>query len=106
MAANQPKLLRAAYLADTEGLLRETRATALFYFPGPVFWFILVAIADWAALGLSYSWAGIGPITSGLRTLSNGNDRLVILLFGILTLVVLLWLFVRYLRWVSRVYAV
>lgn len=106
MAANQPRLLRAAYLAETEGLLRETRATALFYLPGPVFWFIVVAIADWAALGLSYSWAGIGPITSELRSLSNGNDRFVSLLFAFLTLVVLLWLLVRYLRWVSRVYAV
>lgn len=110
MAANAPKLLRATYLADTEGLLRETRATGLFYLPGPIFWLIIDLLAYWSVLGLRYGWAGIGPITSAWSHFPTigGTDAATYLIdfFGIVTLLLALWLLIRYLRWISTVYAV
>lgn len=110
MAANSPKLLRAMYLADTEGLLRETRATVLFYLPGPLLWLILALLGLWSALGLRYGWAGIGPVTDAWRRLTNslGGSSVTYLItaFEILALLLALWLLIRYLRWISTVYAV
>ena len=107
---NLPKLLRATYLADSEGLLRETRATALYYLPGPIFWLLVIAIVDWSVLGLRYAWAGLGGLTEFWRRFPTvaGNDpsAYLVIFFGLATVVVLCWTLVRYLRWVSTVYAV
>jgi membrane protein YdbS with pleckstrin-like domain len=106
-----PKLLRATYLADTEELLRETRATKLYYFPGPIVALLLVLALDDVALSGYYSW---WPQISGVssRIASAGSigslslSKLLLILGLFLTIVVILWLLVRFLRWASTVYAV
>ena len=110
MSTNAPKFLRATYLAETEGLLRETRATALFYLPGPIFWLLVLAVADLSVLGIRNGWAHLGALTdlwTRFPTLAGRAPvEYLLITFGLLTLLVLLWLLVRYLRWVSTVYAV
>lgn len=107
----RPKYLRAALLADQEGLLRETRATALYFFPGPIVLLFLLLIADYAAAAAKYSsWAPFPGLTDAFNRLptvngsSPGTYELVFFLF--LTLLALVWLIVRYLRWITSVYAV
>ena len=107
---SRSKLLRSTYLADAEGLLRETRGTGLFYFPGPVFWLFVFTILDYSVFALRFGlpafptltnfFGGLGPIGS------TPSGSYLTILFGLITLVLLLWLLVRYLRWISTVYAV
>ena len=104
-----PKLLKTTYLAEGEALLRETRATRLFYFPGPVFGLIVFALLDWGAVAGRYGWPGI-PVYSSLvaRIPASGLDPqlIVIGLLGFITFLTLLWFVARYLHYVSRVYAI
>jgi hypothetical protein len=106
-----PKYLKATYLGDGEELLRETRATKLYYFPGPVFWLIVVLGFDYLALSVRYpSWPAIPVLTPNFANLptfgSSGPGSYLLILGLLLTIFVLLWLLVRYLRWVSTVFAV
>lgn len=107
-----PRLLRAAYMADTEGLLRETRATALYYFPGPILYLIVFGILGYGAASGRYGFLPpLHPLTDFFQMYPIGNGRLGhdiiwVVLFGLLGLVGVLWLLVRYLRWVSTVYAI
>lgn len=100
-----PKLLKATYLADQEYLLDETRATKLFYFPGPVLltliFGVLALLTRGSSIGFnSYQWPGIlGQVPSGIQPWLGD-------LFGVLFLLGLLWIVIRYLRWRSTVYAV
>lgn len=108
---DMPKLLRATYLADTEGLLRETRATALFYFPAPIFWLLVFGILDYSAFALRNGFADFPVLTSLWRdhapTIgSYSPGTYLTIVFSLITLLLLLWLLVRYLRWISTVYAV
>jgi PH (Pleckstrin Homology) domain-containing protein len=108
-----PRMLKATYLADQENLLEETRASKLLYFPGPVFWgfvFGVLMYVSWAPVlgwpGLSAYTNGIGTIASDLH-LSAGSARFYLAaLFTLVFIGILLWLTVRYLRWISTVYAV
>jgi len=104
-----PRLLKVGYLADQETLLRETRATALFYFPAPIFWLLVFGAltysvssaehAGWPAVpGLTAFWSGTVEPHVGLHY--------IVLLFLIIDLLLLLWLLVRYLLWIRTVYAV
>jgi hypothetical protein len=107
---NNPRLLKATYLAQNEGMLRETRATALFYLPGPIFVLFIVGLLDlgaYSAKSGSFSVGGLTPAFSNLMShlSSTAYDYLWDFLL-LVTLVVLLWLLVRYLRWISTVYAV
>jgi membrane protein YdbS with pleckstrin-like domain len=104
---NMPKLLRATYLADTESMLRETRPTALFYLPGPIILLLILAVLDYAAAAAYYMWAAnpLGTLI-GKYSRVTSLDKLVLVFFIFLTLIALLWLLVRYLRWISTVYAV
>jgi len=102
-----PRLLKATYLADQEFLLEETRATALFYLPGPVVWLLLFGLLAWFTEAARLGWAGqLGAYTTQLHRLSHTDQRYLAYLFGLLFLVGLLWLLVRYLRWVRTVFAV
>lgn len=107
---NPPRLLRATYLADQESLLRETRATGLFYFPGPIVALIIFGILDYLAAGVDGWVPAVGGITAALQKLpslgSLDAGRWLFTFFIILTLVVVLWLLIRYLYWTSTVYAV
>jgi hypothetical protein len=106
-----PKHLNARYLASGETLLRETLATPLFYFPGPVLALLITAFFDYAALTLRF--AGI-PSVPGLTWAFGSMPTFgqyapvnyVTVTFVILTILALLWLAYRYLRWISTVYAV
>lgn len=105
-----PKLLKATYLAGGEALLRETRATGLFYLPGPILTLLLLAVVDYGAAGAHYGGFGLPWLTSGISSLptlgSYAPGAYVFLFFLFLTVLALLWLLVRYLRWISTVYAV
>jgi hypothetical protein len=105
-----PKLLRSALLADQEGLLRETRATALYFFPGPILLLLILGILDYAAASVRYGWAAFPGLTdafSRLPTVSGDSPGTYLLIFFLfLTLLGLVWLIVRYLRWITNVYAV
>ena len=111
VAPAQPKYLRATNLANGEALLRETRATALFYFPGPIVWLVIVLFFDYTALTVDRPSV---PAVPGLTWLfgllpSIGSSPVTTYLpefFLVLTLLVVLWLLIRYLLWTRTVYAV
>ncbi|MCI4325790.1 MAG: PH domain-containing protein [Thermoplasmata archaeon] len=106
-----PKLLKATYLADGEQLLRETRATKLYYFPGPIVVLLIVLFLDDIALSATYSWwPAVGSLSSKIMQAPNIGStplsKILLILFLLLTLLVVLWLLARFLRWVSTVFAV
>jgi PH (Pleckstrin Homology) domain-containing protein len=105
---NMPKLLKATYLADGEGLLEETRATKLYYFPGPVFLLIVIGILDLQSTSTVYNWGvsipGLDTVFGDIGTGTAGHVMFILLLA--ITLLLLLWLLVRYLKWITTVYAV
>lgn len=106
-----PKLLKATYLADQENLLEETRATKLFYFPGPIlFTIIFGAIAFLAAPAISSRVPTLNSTLTTWLTLSNylsSTDQMYLAYFWLLLFVIgLLWILVRYFRWIRTVYAV
>jgi membrane protein YdbS with pleckstrin-like domain len=97
-----PRLLKATYLADQEFLLEETRATKLFYFPGPIVFTALMLI-----LVLIFHY-NAGGIDSHLTSVVAGHDLRywVVAFFLLLFVIGLFWIFVRWLRWIMTVYAV
>jgi len=106
-----PKLLKAAYLAQTEGLLKETRATALFYLPGPILAVLVIGLLDYGAASARYGLASFPYVTSffvnyPLDINGLGNDAIWTVVLGLFLLIAVLWLLVRYLRWISTVYAI
>ncbi|HYB63151.1 MAG TPA: PH domain-containing protein [Thermoplasmata archaeon] len=109
-----PRLLKATYLADQEYLLEETRASKFLYFPGPAVWSVLfggLTYLTWAVRGgfptvPQYS-AALGRLAGYANHLSKGTlAGYLALLFGVLFLVGLVWIAVRYVRWIRTVYAV
>jgi hypothetical protein len=110
-ATNLPRLLRATYLAEGEKLLRETRATGLFYFPGPILYLLVVAPLDYAAAALKYGWAPFPYLTNSVFARfgplgSIPATTYLTIFFDFLLLLGVLWLLVNYLRWIRTVYAV
>jgi len=106
-----PKLLKATYLADQENLLEETRATKLFYFPGPLLWTfvfgILALLAAPAAVSFVPKW--VPDATTWLtlsKYLSSDVQKYLAIFWFVLFLVGLLWILLRYFRWITTVYAV
>ncbi len=97
-----PRYIKATYLADQEYLLEETRATKLFYFPGPILWTILWAAVATILLGPKYHLALVV-----LPTFLTATEwRYLGYAAGLLFVVGLLWILVRYLYWITTVYAV
>jgi len=103
-----PRLLKATYLADQEYLLEETRATALFYLPGPIVYLIVFGFLAWITEAARRNWAGqIGWYSQHVvRALPKGDRVFLSYFFDFLVVLGLLFLLVRYLRWVRTVYAV
>jgi hypothetical protein len=109
-----PKLLKATYLADQEVLLEETRATALYYFPGPVAWLVLFGLLSFFTAAAAYGWPGqiaayssaLGSLASGLHLDAGTFERYLFYLLLFLVLIDIVRILIRYLRWVSTVYAV
>ncbi len=107
----RPRLLKATYLADREVLLEETRATGLFYLPGPILWLLIFGILDYAAYAVRDSSLPAFPYLTNLfskaPTISGyGPGTYLLVLFLVLTLIGFLRLVYRYLRWIRTVYAV
>ncbi|HKV89838.1 MAG TPA: PH domain-containing protein [Thermoplasmata archaeon] len=106
-----PRYLKATYLADGELLLRETRATKLYYFPGPILWLLVALGFDYLAASVRYpAWPPVPGLTSRFASLpaiaAKDPGSYLVIVSLLLTLVVVLWLLVRFLRWISNVYAV
>jgi hypothetical protein len=107
-----PKLLKATYLADQESLLEETRATKLFYFPGPILWslvfgFLALVTAPAISSAIPTVWSdGLSWLTLKSAGLSGDVPRYVAFVWLLLFLFGLLWIVVRYVRWIRTVYAV
>ncbi len=110
-----PRLLKATYLGDQEYLLEETRATKLFYFPGPIVWILITGLlalfsyATWMGVsGLQLSvWNSV--ISSLAKATGIGDAKFAeytTLFFAFLVFLGLLRLAVRYVRWIRTVYAV
>jgi len=110
-ARPMPRLLKATYLADQEYLLEETRATKLFYFPGPILFVLIFGLLALFSAAYVYGWGGLqlGAWNSVLSRLGSAEVNLpkwVTWLFAFLVLVGLIWILVRALRWIRTVYAV
>jgi len=103
-----PKLLKATYLADQETLLEETRATKLFYFPGPILWTVVFGLLSLFTANAITSW--VPTLSSWVQTtftLSSYTSGKYLAYFWFLLFIVgLLWLLIRYFRWITNVYAV
>jgi membrane protein YdbS with pleckstrin-like domain len=106
-----PKHLKATYLAQGETLLRETLGTLLFYLPGPVLALLLALFFDYSALTVRFTalpavpgvtWAFGQFPTVGQYAPANYLG----FFFIAVTIVAVLWLGIRYARWISTVYAV
>jgi membrane protein YdbS with pleckstrin-like domain len=113
-ARPMPKLLKATYLADQEYLLEETRATKLFYMPGPILWIVITGLlalfsaADWKSWGFQVSaWSTlISDLATPTHIASSTFAEWTFIFFAFLVLLGLLRLAVRYVRWIRTVYAV
>jgi membrane protein YdbS with pleckstrin-like domain len=100
-----PKHL-SRYLAQGEVLYVETRSTKLFYFPGPIVVLLIMLVLDYSAFAARHHWTYFPGLSAQFARLPGTDLGYVEYLFGIITLLVLIWLFVRYIRWVRTVYAV
>jgi len=104
-----PRLLKATYLADEEFLLEETRATKLYYFPGPILWIIIFGVLSLITAADYYKW-GVFQVGGWNSFLSSSSSiiptKYWLLFFVFLILVGLIWLAARGIRWVRTVYAV
>jgi membrane protein YdbS with pleckstrin-like domain len=106
-----PKLLKATYLGDAEYLLEETRATKLFYFPGPLlFTFIFGLFTLFSAPAITSAVPTVSSTFYQWLTLSNylssTGQRYLAYFWLLLFVLGLLWLLLRYFRWITTVYAV
>ena len=93
------------YLAQGEVLYVETRATKLFYFPGPIVALLIVGFLDLLAASAVYGW-GILSTYNPFHRIPSGYrmDALDLMLF--ILLLVFIWLLVRIVRWIRTIYAV
>ena len=97
-----PRYLKATYLANDEYLLEETRATKLFYFPGPLAWTIV-----WAAIAVLLLAPRFHLTLVPLPTVLPARIwRYLGYAAGLLALAGVIGILIRYLRWISTVYAV
>ncbi len=101
-----PRLLKATYLADGESLLEETRATGLFYLPGPILYLLVFGLLTWFSIAAVHGWAGqIHAYSVAFNKLGSYRHYVVDVLY-VLDLIGVIFLLVRYLRWVRTVFAV
>jgi membrane protein YdbS with pleckstrin-like domain len=109
---SMPRLLKATYLADQEYLLEETRATGLYYFPGPIVWIVIWGLFALFTAAAAYNWSGqIAAWSNALSTIAgwihvSAFATYLFYVFLFLVFLGFLRLLIRYLRWISTVYAV
>jgi membrane protein YdbS with pleckstrin-like domain len=94
------------YLAGGEVLYVETRATKLYYFPGPIIVLLIMLVLDYSAFAARHHWPYFPGLSAELAKLPGTDLAYVEYLFGFITLLVLIWLAVRYVQWIRVVYAV
>jgi len=91
-------------------MLRETRGTALYYFPKPILLLLVLGFLDYGAYTAQHgSWPAVPGLTGGFQTVDGwlgGASGYVLDALLFLTLLALLYLLIQYLRWISTVYAV
>jgi hypothetical protein len=106
--STRPRLVKAAYLSPGETVLRESRATRLYFLPGPILLLLIFGALVYAAY--SPSWLPTFPwLASTFSTLGSHSStalHYVQLLLLLLLLISLIFLLVRYLKWMRTVYAV
>jgi Bacterial PH domain len=100
-----PKHL-SRYLAQGEVLYVETRATKLFYFPGPIVVLLIMLVLDYSAEAARLGWPAFPGLTAEFARAPATDLHYIVYLLGFITLLVLIWLFVRYIRWIRTIYAV
>jgi hypothetical protein len=103
-----PRYVKAAYLSPGETVLRESRATRLYFLPGPILLLLIFGALTYAAYGPSGLPAFPG-LTSAFSTIGSHSStalHYLQLLLLLLLLVSLVFLLVRYLKWMRTVYAV
>ena len=101
--------MKATYLADGETLLRETRATRLYYLPGPIVLTLLLLVLLYADAADRLGWPAFPGVTEGFAVVNGVNATFATYLLEFLVILVVvsvLWGLIRYLRWISTVYAV
>ncbi len=103
---SMPKLLKATYLADQEYLLDETRATKLYYFPGPILYLLVFGVLALGTWGSSYGFSLYKWLGDHGASVPSSLQPWVSDLFGLLFVIGLIWILVRYIRWRATVYAV
>ena len=109
-----PKLLKATYLADQEYLLEETRATKLFFMPGPILWILITGLLALFSAAFWLGWSvRVRAWSDTIRTLASWThislstfQEWTVIFFAFLVLLGLLRLAVRYVRWIRTVYAI
>lgn len=97
------------YLAEGEVLYVETRATKLFYFPGPVLVLVIMLILDYSCAAAFYGWTRFPGLSALFAMVPHSPSiyRMIVLdILLLITLIVLIWLLIQYVRWVRTVYAV
>ncbi len=103
------RLLKARYMAEGEALLRETRATRLHYLPGPLTLIAIFLLLLYSDAANREQWPAVPGLTPGFGWINGLSSTVSTYLFYFLlflTLIAVLWFIVRYLRWISTVYAV
>lgn len=84
----------------------ETRATKWAYFPGPVFVLLIVLILDYSALAATRSWTQDYLSNDVFHKIPSPYLGYSVDLLFLITLLVLIWIAVRWVRWIRKVYAV
>ncbi|MCI4363180.1 MAG: PH domain-containing protein [Thermoplasmata archaeon] len=105
----KPKLVKAAYLSPGETVLRESRATRLYFLPGPILLLLVLLGLEYSAVAGARAWPTVPYLSTAFTSLGNYSSMLlrdVELFFGLLLLLAALFFLVRYLRWMRTVYAV
>ena len=99
-----PKHL-ARYLAQGEVLYVETRATKLFYFPGPIVALLIVGFLNLLALSAVYGWGVLSSYNPFVHV-PAGYRMYALDVMALILLLVFIWLLVRIVRWIRTIYAV
>jgi membrane protein YdbS with pleckstrin-like domain len=106
----KPKYIRQAYLSPGEAILRETRATLLYYMPAPIFWLLVFLFLDYEWATAAWGWAGgvpaINSAFASARSALGGGWHYLGVALGVVTVLLLLWMVFRYLLWIRTAYAV
>jgi membrane protein YdbS with pleckstrin-like domain len=104
-----PKLIRASLLSQGEQLLRETRATRLYFLPGPILLIAIFAFLWYSAAAVVYGWPWVPTLSQLISDTANANalvPKYIELLFALIAFLGFLWLLIRWVKWVRTVYAV